>query len=177
MSETARKMPTHRAIPLSLGKGEIMCITNKPHAVSVSPPKLTIASAIRGWAALVLAVTNTTRISHVDLLRHTGRSGKELADARRLLVWAFLEVADIEEDTAISWIEQCVALCRRSIVDALKAEPPEELRATVELYSRLMREMGAEDSREAVTAGLLGQRKPRARVWPKGFLAKLGLNE
>jgi hypothetical protein len=145
--------------------------------IGLGPPKLSIVSAIRGWAALVLAVTSKTKVSHIDLLRHSGRSSKELADGRRLLVWAFLEVADVEEDMAISWLEQCVALGRRSIMDGLKDEPPAELAEVVALYGRLVREMGEEDVQEAVAAGLLGERKPRARVWPKGFLAKLGLSE
>lgn len=146
-------------------------------AVGLGPPKLSIASAIHGWAALVLAVTSKSRVSHIDLLRHEGRSSKELADARRLLVWAFLEVVDFDDDMAIAWIEQCVALGRRSIMDGLKGDPPEELEEVVATYSRLVHEMGDDDVREAVAAGLLGERKPRARVWPRGFLARLGLIE
>lgn len=146
-------------------------------AVGLGPPRLTVGPAVRGWAALVLAVTSKTRVSHIDMLRHEGRSSKELADARRLLVWAFLEVCDIEEGMGIAWLEQCVALGRRSIMDGLKGDPPEELKEVVETYTRLMQEMGDEDVQEAVAAGLLGERKPRARIWPRGFLTRLGLAE
>lgn len=152
----------------------------KQHApampIAASPPKIAMGPAVRGWAALVLAVAAHSRLSHEAILRHEGRSGKRLADARRLLVWAFMEVVELPEDLATAWLEQCLQLGRRSILDALRrGEPPAQLAGVLATYSRLMREMGPEDVREAVTAGILGERRPRATVWPKGLLERLGL--
>jgi hypothetical protein len=153
----------------------------KEHApaapVTASPPKIALGPAIHCWVALVLAVMERSKLSHHDILRHAGRSSKRLADARRLLIWAFMEVAGVGEDLAIAWLEQCLQLGRRTIVDGLRlGAPPEGLAETVATYSRLVREMGPEDVSEAVTAGIVGERKPRATLWPKGFFQKLGLD-
>ena len=149
---------------------------NSSAATQFGPPKLDIGPAIKGWAAVVLAVTSKSKVSHIDLLRHTGRSSEALAEARRLTIWVFMEVVDADdEDYAVGWLEQCLGLSRRSITDALKGEPPALLRACVETYARLRRQMGPSDVLEAIAAGLLGQRRHRARVWPKGFLERLGI--
>lgn len=142
---------------------------------SLSPPKIRIEEAIRGWAALVLAVREHVNVSMVDLLRHDGRSSQALAEARRLLIWAFLEVSDTDDDASIAWLEQCIKLGRRSISDGLKGEPPERLSSVIQTYRRLAPALGPADVADTIAAGLLGQRKPRSRVWPKGFLARLGL--
>lgn len=145
--------------------------------VVASPPKIALGPAIHCWVALVLAVMERCQLSHHDILRHEGRSSKRLADARRLLIWAFMEVAGVEEDLAIAWLEQCLLLGRRTIVDGLRlGGPPDGLAETLATYSRLVREMGPEDVREAVAAGILGERKPRATLWPKGYFKKLGLS-
>lgn len=141
-----------------------------------TPPRIRITDAIHGWAALVLAVREHTCVSMGDLLRHDGRSSRALADARRLLIWSFVEVSDAkDEDAAIAWLEQCMKLGHRSIVDCLKEPVPEKLRDVMRTYQRLVVALGPADVADTIAAGLLGQRKPRSRVWPKGFLERLGL--
>ena len=143
---------------------------------SAAPPKIAMFDVIRGWVALVLAVSHACRLTHLDILGHEGRSSERLAKARRLLCWAFMEVAELDTDLATAWLEQCLQLGHRSIVDNVnRGEPPEKLQEVLELYSRLYREMGPEDVRTAATSGILGERRPRATYWPKGFLQKLGL--
>lgn len=178
MKEMAEKQLTNREIPEALeNKGSAGCSTQAPNPMEVSPPKVRIFEAIRGWAALVLAVTEHANVSHLDLLCHEGKSGRSLAEARRLLSWAFLEVSDTSDYLAIAWLEQCVSLGRRSISDGLKGDPPAKLPAVIQTYRRLATALGPEDIDDTIAAGLLGQRRPRSRVWPRGFLARLGLRD
>jgi len=143
----------------------------------LTPPRLHLHEATRAWAALVLAVSSYTRVSHIDLLRRQGRSYMALANARKLLVWAFIEVADTPETVSMAWLEQCMALGRRSIRDILRDERPEGLEAVLTLYAELTNRLGSDEIIEAVTAGMLGERSPKARLWPKGFMRGLGLSE
>lgn len=178
MREMAEKTLTNRESPEALGSSRSEGDTTRaPTPTSISPPKVRIFEAIRGWAALVLSVTEHTRVSHLDLLRHEGKSGRELAEARRLLTWAFMEVSDMDDNGAIAWLEQCISLGRRSISDGLKGEPPEKLAAVIQTYRRLATSLGPADVADTIAAGLLGQRKPRSRLWPRGFLARLGLRD
>lgn len=141
-----------------------------------TPPKIHISEAIRGWAALVLAVREFSCVSMEDLLRHDGRSSRALTEARRLLIWAFLEVSDgANTDESVAWLEQCMTFGARSIAESLKGEAPDKLQDALRTYQRLLLELGPADVADTIAAGLLGQRKPRSRIWPKGFLERLGL--
>jgi len=146
-------------------------------ATALNQPRVHIAEAIRGWAAVVLTAVHHTGFSHVSLLRRPGRSSAALASARRLLIWLFMEVADGDVDTSKAWLEQCMGLCRRSIEEALKGEPPETLPDALATCRRLIVGLGPEDVAEVIAAGLLGERKPRSRLWSKGFLERLGLGQ
>lgn len=180
MTETAPKFEgktiTFQAPAVSPKREERMQV--KEHTpVTANPPRIALAPIMHGWAALVMAVSSYCRVSHFDILQHEGRSSKRLADARRLLAWAFLEVADMDEELAIAWLEQCLQLGRRSILDGLRiGDPPAGLPEVVATYTRLMREMGPADFKEAIGAGIIGERRPRANIWPKGFGKKFGLN-
>jgi len=153
-----------------------MCKEKQP-VPCFRPPPLNILTAMKGWAALVLAVSTHLKISHIDLLRHKGRSGPNLTKARRLLVWAFMEVSDAPYRDSMAWLEQCVALGQKSLKNNLQGVPPADLAEVVATYSRLLHTLGAADVHDAIAAGLFGRRMPRARVWPKGFLARLELQD
>jgi hypothetical protein len=175
MVETARKTLIIRKTPTPIGSYKEVSNKSTFKAVGLGPPKIGIGAAIHGWAALVLAVADHCGVSHVAVLRHGGRASRVLVESRRLLVWAFLEVSDMDEAVSISWLEQCMALGRRTLTDALRAQAPDGLQDVIATYHRLFKIMGPADVKEVVSAGLLGERRPRARMWSKGFLKRLGL--
>lgn len=143
-----------------------------------APPKISVAPAVNGWAALVLAVCHTANVGVERILRRSRRASRSISDARRLLIWAFLEVTDSrDDDMNLGWLEQTMGLNKRAVKGMLREQPPEELRAVVALFSRLHRAMGQEDVHEVITAGLLGERKERPREWTRGFLARMGLSD
>ena len=154
-----------------------MPVTQTQPVISALPPKIEIVSGMQGWVALVLAVTHHTEVAAYDLLRRTGRTGYILSDARRLLVWAFLEVADADDQGAVAWLEQVLPINKRNILAILKEKEPENLRDVIDTYSGLYALIGFDELREAIAAGLFGQRGQRVRVWPKGFTQSLGLRD
>lgn len=172
MSETARKDLTIRNYYLRVSIGERVNVLD---ATALNQPRVHIAEAIRGWAAVVLTAVHHSGFSHISLLRQPGRSSAALASARRLLIWLFMEVSDSNADTSKAWLEQCMGLCRRSIEETLKSEPPESLSDALATCNRLLVGLGVEDMAEVIAAGLLGERKPRSRLWSRGFLERFGL--
>ncbi len=174
MSETARKLLTDQEFPGCIGKENPMRNNPAPGDTSALP-RIHLSETLRGWAALVLAVQEHSMASMTTLLRRGGRGTSALAEARRLLIWAFLEVSDLDDDASIAWIEQCITLSRRSIVDSLRGPAPDKLPEVIQTYRRLAVSLGPADVACTIAAGLLGQHKPRSRVWPKGFLERLGL--
>lgn len=143
---------------------------------SASPPKVSLYEAIKAWSVMVLAVCCHAKIAPGDLTKRTGRPSRREAQAKKLLCAAFLEVSDSDGELVISWLEQCLQLGRRSIVDGLREEQePAGLAEVLQLYTRLMREAGPDEIRELAATGLFGERRSRGTVWPKGLLEKLGL--
>lgn len=175
ITKLERNMATIHEINRSLYTKE-RSVRSQPMPIPASLPRLAMAEVVRGWVALVLAVSHVTRLTHNDILRHVGRSSKRLADARRLLCWAFMEVTELDSDLGMRWLEQCVALGHRSVADNLgQGGPPPELGEALQIYQRLVRAMGAEDVKIAAAAGILGAPRQRSTLWPKGFLKRLGL--
>lgn len=144
-------------------------------ALRVIPPKLPVQSVMSQWVALVLAVSDYAEVSTNDLLFHTSRSGRILAEARRLLVWGFREVCDTEEPETVAWLTMAMSLNKRAIITILTEGSPQGLREVVETYTRLVPLIGYDELREAVGAGIFGQRGERSRLWSKGFTESLGL--
>jgi len=145
---------------------------------ATGPPAAQIESAIQAWVAAVLSVLSQIQVPHLELLRYRGRTRatRNLTMARRLLIWLFVEVSDASTALAIAWLEQCLGLGKRSIKDVLAGAPPVELQPALQVYTRLMTELGPDDVAKAVAAGVLGQRSDCwARIWPKGFLERLGV--
>jgi len=143
----------------------------------LTPPKLALSAMTKAWVALVFAVSSCSRVSHIDLLRRPGRSYTALASARQLLVWAFAEISDAPDFITEAWLEQCMILGRRSIHEILRGQRPDDLEAVLAVYAELIKRLGDDEIQEAVSAGFVGERSPKARLFPKGFLASLGLAE
>ena len=174
--DTAGKLATFRQFGLYGGiSGPKGIGATMNQAINLTPPKIELVSIIKHWVALVLAVCHHTGVSHIHLLKHTGRSGKELADARRLLAWCLLEVCNGDTNMVIAWMEEVMALGRKSISNGLRGEPPPGIHEVLEIYTNLCRRLGPGDVGESIAAGLLGQKTSRARLFPKGFLERLGL--
>lgn len=162
--------------PLS-GTGRSIVKEHTPAIVAAAPPKISLFEILKAWTILVLAVSHLTKVAHYDMVHRSGRPSRREAEAKRLLCAAFLEVVGAEEgELAIAWLEQSLQLGRRSVVDSLRElQDPAALAEVLQVYSRLMRELGPDEVKELVAAGLFGERRSRATVWPKGFLKKLGL--
>ena len=142
---------------------------------TLGPPLLPIMDGLKGWVAVVLAVCDVTRVSHINILQTPGRVGTQVTDARRLLTWAFIEVADAETSVSTSWLEQFTGLTRRTVTGYIAGERPGALGETLECYTRLMVEMSQRDVWDAISAGLVGAPQNRSRRWPRGFHQRLGL--
>lgn len=140
------------------------------------PPLVPVMEGLRGWVALVLAVCDATRISHIDILdSQPGRVRSAVVEARRLLAWAFMEVADAPTAVTAAWLEQFTGLARRTVVSYWDGEAPAALPLVLACYNRLMVAMSDQDVWCGICAGLVGQPLHRARRWPRGFHLRLGL--
>lgn len=145
-------------------------------AMVATPPKLRVQSTMTQWTALLLAVSHHAEVAVRDLTYHTPRAGRTLLDARRLLIWAFREVCDVEQTEAVAWLNMTMtAISRRTILQILSDGCPAGLRDVVDTYSRIVQLMGYDELREAVGAGVFGERGYRSRLWSKGFTESLGL--
>ena len=164
-------------------KAQDLYTSKKPEAgpvLKIDIPPVLLQSAVKGWVAVVLSVLHHTGARNIDLLRHSGRTSTKLGEARRLLIWLFMEIASRSGDTlmAEAWLEQCVNIGRRTIKDTLLGEPPPQhlLAAALMTYARLQQELGPEDVHEALQAGVIGAPHDRGRIWRKDFGLRLGLD-
>lgn len=145
-------------------------------AFSATPPKLQVQSSMAGWTALLLAVSHHAEVAVYDLLYQTPRSGRIILHARRLLIWGFRDVCDVDEPEAVAWLTMTMtAISKRTIQQILSAGYPEGLSEVIATYQRVLPLIGFDELREAVSAGVFGQRGERSRLWTKGFTESLGL--
>ena len=147
-------------------------------ATRATPPKLHVQTTMSQWSALLLAVSDYAKVAVYDLLFRTPRSGRTLLIARKLLVWAFREVCDVEEPEAVAWLTMTMsAISKRTILQILTDPCPDGLREVVETYTRIEPLIGYDELRETVGAGVFGYRGERSRMWTKGFTESLGLRD
>lgn len=144
---------------------------------SNSPPKPWGYDLIKAWIALVLAVSHHSSISHIQLLEHKGRASQRLAIARRQLIWTFLEICNLSDTLAISWLTAHASLCHRTIKEALKGNPPEGLQRITRTYAYLYQALSPAEVEEAAESGLMGQRVHPGKVLSNAFMTQLKIPE
>jgi len=138
-------------------------------------PKIDLLLVLRGWIALVLAVSYVTDVHHVKLLRHSGRTSKRLCEARRLLLFGLIEALGGNHVVALSWLEELLSTSRRTVSEWVKGDKPERLKVVLLVYAILYDSLSSADVDVAIAAGLLGQRMFLAAKWPRSLFQRLGL--
>lgn len=109
------------------------------------------------YIALVLSVLSLTDVSHVMLYRTKHRPKNKVAEARKLLIWAFMEISRDGPEIATVLLSHFTGLCLKTITESLKSEPPDALESAIARYHAAVTMLGPDDIKHALACGILGE--------------------